>query len=136
MTPRRCVVAGAGDLAVELRTVPGKLAELRASDVYSSVVTKANELYGDLATRGESVVGRIRRQQASRDLAEQAEVTVRRAKATVSSARATGSRRSRPPTAATKSAGHPHPRLVQAVLACWGGTFEQVAEDSGARLQA
>lgn len=87
------VVAGAGDLAVEkLRTVPGRLAELRANDVYSSVVTKANELYGDLATRGESVVGRIRRQQASRDLAEQAEVTVRRAKATVSSARATGSK--------------------------------------------
>jgi heparin binding hemagglutinin HbhA len=86
-------VAGVGDLAVEkLRTVPGKLAELRANDVYSSVVTKANELYGDLATRGESVVGRIRRQQASRDLAEQAEVTVRRAKATVSSARATGSK--------------------------------------------
>ena len=94
------VVAGAGDLAVEkLRTVPGTLAELHANDVYSSVVTKANELYGDLATRGESVVGRIRRQQASRDLAEQAEVTVRRAKATVSSARATGSK-------AVKAADH------------------------------
>ena len=86
-------VAGAGDLAVEkLRTVPGKLAELRANDVYGSVVTKATELFGDLTARGENVVGRIRRQQATRDLAEQAEVTVRRAKATVSSARATGTK--------------------------------------------
>jgi heparin binding hemagglutinin HbhA len=86
-------VAGAGDLAVEkLRTVPGKLAELRANNAYSSLITKATEVYVDLATRGESVVGRIRRQQATRDLAEQAQVTVRRAKATVSSARTTGSK--------------------------------------------
>jgi heparin binding hemagglutinin HbhA len=77
-------VAGAGDLAVEkLRTVPAKLAEMRANNVYSSVVSKATEVYGDLAARGENVVGRIRQQQASRDLAEQAQLTVRRAKATV-----------------------------------------------------
>ncbi len=68
-------------------------------------MTKATEVYGDLATRGESVVGRIRRQQASRDLAEQAELTVRRAKATVSSARSTGTKATRPSTAAIDKVG-------------------------------
>jgi len=112
-------VAGMGDLAVEkLRTVPAKLAELRANrdpaqtlqgqaqefvtglpaqagGLYSSIMTKATEVYGDLATRGEDVVGRIRRQRASQDLAAQAQMTVRRAKATVASARSTvGSARS------------------------------------------
>jgi heparin binding hemagglutinin HbhA len=47
----------------------------------SSLVARAAGTYEDLANRGEAVVGRIRRQQATQELEQQAASTVRRAKA-------------------------------------------------------
>src|SRR6185312_2747262 len=48
---------------------------------------KAEEVYGDLATRGEQLVTRIRRQKATQDLLAQGKVTLSRGKAAVTTAR-------------------------------------------------
>jgi heparin binding hemagglutinin HbhA len=109
------VVAGAGDLAVKtLREGTERLASLRierkdlettiaslqsetkalpakaqtvavtlAADVAGAVGTGYDELLG----RGRSVVTRIRRQKASQDLKQQASTTVRRSKATATTAK-------------------------------------------------
>ncbi len=63
-------VAGAGDLAVEkLREVPGRVAKLRGEVSYE-----------DLATRGKAILERIRTQKATKDLIQQAQATVTRAR--------------------------------------------------------
>jgi len=58
----------------------------QAQSVVGLLVATANDLYGDLAERGENVVGRIRRQNATGNLKDQALSTVRRAKATKTTA--------------------------------------------------
>lgn len=66
-------VAGVVDLTVEqLRAVP---------------TLASGEAYGELVARGRSVVGRIRRQKATQELEDQATSTVRRTKATATTAR-------------------------------------------------
>jgi len=100
-------VAGAGDLAVEklrhgLTALRGDLREepkatrARAGALRQDVtqlthktevfahgqLDKAAETYDDLAGRGERLMGRIRRQKATDELVEQAEATIRRARAT------------------------------------------------------
>lgn len=120
--------AGAGDLAVEkLRELSGRLTALygvrvepkdvqeavrelpdQAQSVVSLVVATAADVYGDLAERGETVVNRIRRQKSTAELRNQAQSTVRRAKATKTTATkgATATRRAAKGTAtsATKTA--------------------------------
>jgi heparin binding hemagglutinin HbhA len=109
------VVAGAGDLAVKkLREMPAKLSTLRVDrkDIEGTIVTlqqetkalpakaqtaavglvsdvadRADAVYGDLVSRGRSVVTRVRRQKASQDLSRSAATTVRRTKATGTSAK-------------------------------------------------
>jgi heparin binding hemagglutinin HbhA len=106
------VVTGAGDLAVEkLREMPVKLAaELRSEpkavakrlgelprDVKAlperaqafsrATFDKAGDSYDELANRGKRVVGRVRRQKATEELAEQAGRTGRKAQATRTAAR-------------------------------------------------
>lgn len=110
------VVAGATDLAVEqLRTLPstakaqlevaktqrkelqGKLTAFSVADVkelpakaktYAETVnSKATELYTDLTVRGEKLVKKIRRQQATVDAKAQVKATVARAKATKTTAK-------------------------------------------------
>lgn len=101
-------VAGAGDLAVKvLREVPARLGTLKvdrhdigstistlqvetkalpakaqtaAVGVVGGVADTADAVYGDLVSRGRSIVTRIRRQQATQDLKSRATTTVRRAK--------------------------------------------------------
>jgi heparin binding hemagglutinin HbhA len=108
-------VAGAGDFAVKkLREVPSRLSTLRMDrkDIESTIATiqveskalpgkaqtvavglagevagKADAVYGDLVTRGRSVVTRIRRQKATEELEAKAGTTVRRTRATTRTAK-------------------------------------------------
>jgi hypothetical protein len=114
------VVTGAGDLAVEkLREMPVKLAaELRSepkavakrlgalphavramperAQAFARITFgKAGDSYDELASRGKRVVGRIRRQQATDELAERAGRTGRKAKATGTAARKGAARATR-----------------------------------------
>lgn len=89
------VVAGAGDLAVRTaRRLPSRLAGLQAEavalpgkaqtaavSVAVGAVDVADAAYGELLGRGRTVVGRIRRQQATQDLQRDAATTARRTKA-------------------------------------------------------
>jgi hypothetical protein len=108
-------VAGATDLAVEqLRTLPatakaqlevaktqskelqGKLTAFSVADVkelpakaktYAETLNgKATELYSELTVRGEKLVSKIRRQQATVEAKQQVKATVSRAKATKTTA--------------------------------------------------
>lgn len=109
------VVAGAGDLAVKtLREGTDRLTSIRIErkDVEATISTLQNETkalpakaqtvavtlaadvagavgtgYDELLGRGRSVVTRIRRQKASQDLKAQSSTTVRRGKATVTTAK-------------------------------------------------
>jgi hypothetical protein len=54
----------------------------RAQTMTRATVDRAGSTYESLAERGETVVGRIRRQQATKEVAAQAATTVRSAKAT------------------------------------------------------
>jgi hypothetical protein len=109
------VVAGAGDLAVKtLREGTDRLSTLRIErkDIESTLSTLQTETkalpakaqtvavtiaadvagvvgtgYDELLGRGRSVVTRIRRQKSSQDLKRQGSTTVRRSKATVTSAK-------------------------------------------------
>jgi hypothetical protein len=109
------VVAGAGDLAVKtLREGTERLATLRIErkDIENTIATLQTETkalpakaqtvavtlaadvagavgtsYDELLGRGRSVVTRIRRQRATQDLKRQATTTVRRSKATVTTAK-------------------------------------------------
>ena len=71
-------------LAAEAKTVPAKLRELPAvaQAGLTTVLGQAEEVYDDLAVRGQEIVGRIRSQKATEDLAAQAKTTVSKAKAT------------------------------------------------------
>ncbi len=85
-TPLYAVV-GVGDLAVaKLRNARGEIdvqsVPSKAQGLLGDAIVSAFSTYGDLAGRGKSLVTRVRRQQATSDLQEQAESTVARAKAT------------------------------------------------------
>ena len=109
------VVAGAGDLAVKtLRESTDRLSTLRIErkDIETTIAALQNETkalpakaqtvavtlvadvagkvgtgYDELLGRGKSVVTRIRRQKSTQDLQRQASTTVRRGKATVTTAK-------------------------------------------------
>jgi heparin binding hemagglutinin HbhA len=108
-------VAGAGDFAVKaLREVPNKLAQLRVDpkDISSTItlvqaeaktipyraqnvavvlvgetVGLADAVYGDLVVRGRRISNRIRRQKSTQEVKASASTTVRRTKATKTSAK-------------------------------------------------
>jgi hypothetical protein len=108
-------VAGAGDLAVKaLRGVPNKLSQLRVDpkDIASTItvvqaeaktlpyraqnvavvlvgetVGLADAVYGDLVVRGRRISNRIRRQKSTQEVKSQASTTVRRTKATKTTAK-------------------------------------------------
>lgn len=109
------VVVGAGDYAVEkLRSV--RLPKLDAThDVKDvpvqfagQVFSTANTVYADLAARGESLVTRVRKQQATEDLQARASRTTSQAKGAATTAkkgaRSTTTRAKATTTSARKSA--------------------------------
>jgi hypothetical protein len=73
-------------LRAETVALPAK-AQTAAVDLAVGVADRADAVYGDLLTRGRRVVGRIRRQQATQDLKRDATTTVRRTKATTTTAK-------------------------------------------------
>lgn len=101
------LAAGTTDLIVEkLRELPseyhrlqGQVTRLDASTLRLAVEdysTKAVEAYGDLLSRGEKLVGSIRRQKASQVLDDELSFTQWRAKSTATTARkAAGQTRTR-----------------------------------------
>lgn len=78
---------GVATLQAEAVALPGK-AQATAVGLVGEVAGRADAVYGDLLGRGRSVVGRIRRQKATQDLKKDAATTVRRTKATSTSAQA------------------------------------------------
>lgn len=94
--------AGAGDLAVaKLREIPAEYSRLQdqakkvdagtlrvaVEDYSTRTADKALSAYGDLINRGEKLVTSLRRQQATRDLAEQVQNSTRQAKGAATTAR-------------------------------------------------
>jgi hypothetical protein len=119
--------AGAGDLAVaRLRHVPARLrdelhpkivqvrvrarrGDVRAlpgntRDLVRGRIDRAAGVYDDLAARGRTRLGRIRRHQTTADLVEQAQATVRQARATRTAARKPTDRTTRSATQTTAEA--------------------------------
>jgi len=68
-------------LVAELQAAPKEL-PARVQKLVDANVASATETYEDLAKRGESLVGRIRRQQSTKDAVKSAKTTVTKAKTT------------------------------------------------------
>jgi heparin binding hemagglutinin HbhA len=93
-------------LSADAKTVPAQLRELPASVQarLTVVVGQAEATYDELAGRGKSLVTRIRKQSATEDATAQAKTTVRKAKATKTSARKAADNATRNAKATTTSA--------------------------------
>lgn len=89
---RAAVEAHVAELQSEARAYPGKV-----STMVDDNVASAADAFGDLVERGESLVGRIRRQQSTKATVTSAKTTVAKVKTTNTQARKTSS-------AATKTA--------------------------------
>lgn len=63
------------ELQAEARALPGRI-----EDLVTEYVEELNEAYGELASRGRTLVTRIRRQQSTNDAVAHAETTVAKAK--------------------------------------------------------
>ena len=74
------------ELQAGAKTYPGKVQALVDDNVDT-----ATALYGDLVKRGETLVGRIRRQQSTKATVTQAKSTTAKAKTTTTQAKKTGS---------------------------------------------
>lgn len=73
-------------IQVETKALPAK-AQTVAVGLVGEVAGRAAPVYGDLVTRGRSVVTRIRRQKSTQELKAQAGTTVRRTKAASTTAK-------------------------------------------------
>lgn len=73
----------------DVRSAPDQARDLpvKAQAVVGDAIASALTAYGDLAGRGKSLVTRVRRQQSTADLTDQAKSTVARAKSTTTTAK-------------------------------------------------
>jgi heparin binding hemagglutinin HbhA len=94
-TTREAIEKRVADLRSEASALP-----TRVQDTLDSGVTTASAAYGDLVKRGQTLVGRIRRQQSTQDAIASAETTVTKAKTTKT--QATGAAKATKKTAAKK----------------------------------
>jgi hypothetical protein len=76
-TRRAAIEKRVADLQGEARTVPA-----RVQNLVDDNVALVEGAYGDLVKRGESLVGRVRRQKSTQDTVKAAETTVAKAKTT------------------------------------------------------
>lgn len=76
-TRRRLIEQRVADLQSEVQTFPTRLQKL-----VDEQVATAGDTYAELVKRGESLVGRIRRQQSTQETASSAKTTVAKAKTT------------------------------------------------------
>jgi uncharacterized protein YoxC len=83
---RRVIEQRVAELQSEVQTLPTRLQKL-----VDEQVTTAGDTYAGLVKRGESLVGRIRRQQSTQDAASSATTTVTKAKTTRTQAAKTAS---------------------------------------------
>jgi heparin binding hemagglutinin HbhA len=83
---RRDVEKAVANLGTQAITLPVR-AQATAVGVAGEVSGRADAVYDELLTRGRKVVGRIRRQKATQDLKKEASTTVRRTKATGTTAK-------------------------------------------------
>ena len=83
---RKDIEKAVENLQAEAAALPGK-AQATAIGYAGEFAGRADAVYGDLLVRGRSVVGRVRRQKATQDLKKEAATTVRRTKATATSAK-------------------------------------------------
>ena len=74
---RRVIEQRVAELQSEVQTLPTRLQKL-----VDAQVATAGDTYADLVKRGESLVGRIRRQQSTQDAEAAAKTTVTKAKTT------------------------------------------------------
>jgi hypothetical protein len=74
---RRALEQSLGDLQSDAKNVP-----VRVQQLVGDQVATAGETYDELVRRGETVVGRIRRQQSTRETAAAAQTTVAKARTT------------------------------------------------------
>lgn len=81
---RKAIEARVAELQAEAKTYPAKVQTLVDNNV-----TEAIETYTDLVKRGESLVGRIRRQESTKATVKSAKTTVSKAKATTTQAKKT-----------------------------------------------
>jgi hypothetical protein len=91
---RTAIEKRVADLQAEALAVPG-----RAQQAFDANLATATAAYADLVKRGETLVGRIRRQQSTQDTVAAAETTVAKAKTTKTQATKAAKKR----TAATRS---------------------------------
>ncbi len=111
------VAAGAGDLAVEkLREVPERLNRLQArtgpkdlpgvaASYVNQVSARAAGVVDELAARGKRIVGRVERQQATKQLEESARATARKVRSAAGQARETARTAGRAASDASKKVG-------------------------------
>lgn len=83
---RKDIESRIATIQVEAKSLPGK-AQTVAVGLVGEVAGRAAPVYGDLVTRGRSVVTRIRRQKSTQELKAQAGTTVRRTKAASTTAK-------------------------------------------------
>jgi heparin binding hemagglutinin HbhA len=76
-------------LDLDVKSLQGKAQQVPVAALSKTIelAGKAEEAYGDLATRGEKLVERIKRQKATQDLLAQGKVTLSRGKAAVTTVR-------------------------------------------------
>lgn len=79
---RKAIEARVTELQAEAKAYPAKVQTLVDDNV-----TVANDTYTDLVKRGESLVGRIRRQESTKSTVKSAKTTVSKAKATTTQAK-------------------------------------------------
>ncbi|EON22742.1 hypothetical protein CF8_3332 [Nocardioides sp. CF8] len=97
---RKAIEARVAELQTEAKAYPAKVQTLVDDNV-----TVATDTYTDLVKRGESLVGRIRRQESTKATVTSAKTTVSKAKTTTTQAKkATGTSTTQAKTAAKKTA--------------------------------
>ncbi len=96
---RAAIEARVAELQAEAKTYPAKVTTLVDENV-----TVATETYTDLVVRGESLVGRIRRQESTKATVKSAKTAVSKAKTTTTQAKKTSTAASKTAKTAAKKA--------------------------------
>lgn len=96
---REAIEARVAELQAEARAYPGKV-----STLVDDNVTSATDAFSDLVERGESLVGRIRRQQSTKATVTSAKATVTKAKTTNTQAQKTSAAAAKTTKTAAKKA--------------------------------
>ena len=112
---RALIESRVAELQTEARAYPAKVTT-QLSTLVDENVSAANATYADLVKRGESLVGRIRRQESTKATVSSAKTTVAKAKTTATQVKeaAEATTAAADKTAATKVAPKPKPTAKKA----------------------